>query len=172
MMRWWVSLLAVLWALPALADDPVNQTDLFALYCIGVMDASAARRAAGPPHQCIGSESKQECDDRAEAIRRNGADIAYRRGRFERYLKARVTLSSDRGALINTASGPLQRSGSTDLAACLDYTADRFPRNFARCEKACGVTTWSIECRNCQDAETPAVCKSVQLCDDPSRLPF
>jgi hypothetical protein len=92
--RWWAALLLV-WAIVqtgtvSAADDAVHQLDLFAAYCIGVLDSLAARQKQAPANRCSSLETKIACEDRAAGIQQRISDTGYRRDRFERYLKIRA----------------------------------------------------------------------------------
>ena len=174
MWRWTVVLVAlsVVSAFNAAADEIVHQQDFFAIYCIGVLDATAKRRAELPSHQCFPIETKQACDDRSRRFQQLNWDHAYRRGRFEGYLKGRTATSAARAAALKAASPNLLQMGSADLEACLHYGAASLRRFGSACEKACEGGAMSIDCLECFRREDIAVCKSVSRCEDPALLPF
>ena len=174
-MWWWTVVLVALSVVPAFnaaADEIAHQQDFFALYCIGVLDATAKRRAEMPSHQCFPIETKQACDDRAARFQQLNWDNTYRRGRFERYLNGRAATSAERAAVLKAASPNLLQMGGADLVACLHYGAANLQRFGRTCEKACEGGAMSIDCLECFRREDIAVCKSVSRCDDPALLPF
>ena len=175
--RVWWAVLVFFWvgAQPgaaSAADDIVHQRDLFAAYCVGVLDSLAARQKQAPPNRCSSLETKIACDDRAASIQQRISDTGYRRDRFERYLKIRATTLGERMAVLEAAAPSLRAMGAADLAACEDYRAAHWERFSRNCEQVCSAGTTKGDCGDCLRRQDPAVCHAVDRCEDPALLPF
>jgi hypothetical protein len=162
-MRWWILLLISLVTAPAVRAqgiDPVAQTDLFALYCIGAFDEGARRRASGPA-LCDANTAADVCKERSTNLNRLNNDDAYNRSRFERYLRRRTALSGERAQFIIAVSPGMREQGSTDLGVCLDTLAADFLKDLAAspCKTACAADYTTVECHACFANRAPAVCK-------------
>lgn len=175
--RVWWAVLVFFWAVAqpgaaSAADDIVHQQDLFAAYCVGVLDSLAARQKQAPPNRCSSLETKIACDDRAASIQQRISDTGYRRDRFERYLKIRATTLGERMAVLEAAAPSLRAMGASDLAACEDYRAAHWERFSRNCEQVCSAGTTKGDCGDCLRRQDPAVCHAVDRCEDPALLPF
>lgn len=157
----------------AQAADPILQTDLFALYCLGVFDEGARRRAS-LPNLCDSTTPADLCAQHKSRLQRIEADDSYRRGRFERYLRARAALTAERAQFISATSGALRQQGGADLALCLDTIANDFVATRGQCDHSCGKDATAADCNACFEkfSPRPAVCKSIDRCSDPALLPF
>jgi hypothetical protein len=170
-MRWCLTLLLILAIEPRAKADVVEQSDLFAIYCIGVLDASLSRRV-NASSACLPNETKERCADRANLVKQHNLDDAYRRARFERYLKVRAATSTERATMLSAAGQATRQTGATDLATCLDYRGEHFLRWSDECSAVCEGNSWKVDCSVCLHKQEPAVCSSIERCNDPALLPY
>ena len=173
---WWAVLFFV-WVVAqtgtaSAGNDIVHQQDLFAAYCIGVLDSLATRQKQAPPNRCSSLETKIACDDRAASIQQRISDTGYRRDRFERYLKTRAMALGERVTILEAVGPPLRTMGAADLANCEDYRAAHWERFSRNCEQVCSAGATKGDCGDCLRRQDPAVCHSVERCEDPALLPF
>lgn len=170
-MRWCLTLLLILAIEPCAKADVVEQSDLFALYCIGVLDASVRLRASATS-ACAPWETKELCADRATGVNQKNMDDAYRRARFESYLKVRVASSTERATMLGASGQAMRQIGAADLATCQEHRAAHWMRWGEDCRTVCeGNSRKSVDCSICFREQEPAVCASIERCNDPALLP-
>ena len=147
-------------------DD--GQQDLFAMYCVGVLDATAEKLKT-TPRSCLHNESVDSCLDKRAVIDGAIADARYRRERFFSFLLRRFAAGMTQPEGTSTH---YREKGLADFKTCQEARDRDFRRTSAGCAKFCTGEVPSPQCRQCYEAAEPAVCQSVSRCSDTSLLPM
>lgn len=151
----------------AAAAQPTDN-EMFAAYCLGVVEQQAADRTLGLQADCKGATV---CEEAKRDSQREAPGEAERLQRLKTYLLLRQGTSPE-GQVVRSLA-MLKQKGIADTKQCLEGTLANFEKSFRDCREVCSPK-WLQEgpCKVCTDKYEPEACRQIIRCKDLSRLPF